>query len=105
MKYNILLLFENKACNQNCPNKNQMIKFKRYKVIEISSDFKNKSLILELRANNMICVSNCQLDSSCSIVELSSNNFCQLHNETALQYLIAKDEKKNEFIYFKEKYV
>ena len=82
-----------------------MIKFKRYKVIEISSDFKNKSLILELRANNMICVSNCQLDSSCSIVELSSNNFCQLHNETALQYLIAKDEKKNEFIYFKEKYV
>ena len=81
---------------------NKLTKFKGNKNIEIISEFKNLSIIQELKANKMICVANCKLIESCKTVESKNNEICQLHNETAFKYLVEKTEKQDEFIYFKD---
>ena len=50
----------------------------------------------------MVCVTMCQLECSCTIVESKKDETCQLFNDTALVNLIEKTEKENEFIYFGE---
>ena len=87
----------------DCDNQSQKLtKFKRNKKIEIKSEYKEQSLIRELNANKMVCVTMCQLECSCTIVESKKDETCQLFNDTALVNLIEKTEKENEFIYFGE---
>ena len=80
-----------------------LVKFVVNKRIEIINEFKSLSLIRELKTNKMVCVSMCQQDCSCSMVELKNNDICVLYNETATQYLKEKNEIENEFVYIKAK--
>ena len=51
----------------------------------------------------MLCVSMCQIDCSCKLVELTNNEICQLHTDEATNYLIEKTELENVLIYLKNK--
>ncbi len=78
-----------------------MNEFIAKKDITIQNEFKNLSLIRELKSTRkIVCVAYCQLECSCMIFESKNDDICQIFNKTALNYLIEKNEVQNEFVYF-----
>lgn len=80
-----------------------MIQFQRIENIGVIDEFKNLSLIKELKAKKMVCVSTRQIDCSCHIAVLKKNEICELFNKTAQLYMTNKIEEDSEFIYVKKK--
>ena len=89
--------------NKDCGNEGgQLTEFNGYKQIEIN-DVKNLSLIREYKVNKMICATMCQLNCSCFAVHTRNNDICRLHDKRAMEYLVDKRVKENEFIFVNKK--